>query len=288
MIVVLGSVLFDGIAFGGLLFVVSLGMAITMGLMNFVNLAHGAFAMFGGYACFVLASQAGWPFLATLPVVFVGTALVGALLERLLYRHLYQADHLDQVLFTVGLTFVAIACATFIFGSSQKSIPLPEWLQGNLEVAGMQLGRYRVFVLGFVVALTVLLLALMKGTRFGAQVRASVDNATAARGVGIHVDRVFSVTFALGSGIAGLGGALGTEMLALEPNYALKYLVYFLIVSTIGGAGSVVGALVVALVLGVADVLGSYFVPQVGAFVIYTVMIVLLVVFPAGLFGRRA
>ncbi|EHP38441.1 inner-membrane translocator [Cupriavidus basilensis OR16] len=282
------GVLFDGLAYGCLLFLISVGLSVTMGLMNFVNLAHGAFAMFGGYVAVVLMTRAGVPFLATLPLAFVGAAAVGWVLERTLYRRLYRASHLDQVLFSIGLTFMAIAGATYVFGPGQQPVALPAFLLGQVRVAGLDLGAYRLFLIGVVVVITAALGWLVARTRFGAQVRAAVDNQQAARGLGINVERVFSLTFALGSGLAGLGGGLGIDVLGLDPSFPLKYMVYFLLVVAVGGAGTIRGPLVAALLLGVADVAGKYYVPAVGAFVIYALMVLLLVLFPAGLYGRRA
>jgi branched-chain amino acid transport system permease protein len=281
------GVLFDGLAYGSLLFLVSLGLSVTMGLMNFVNLAHGAFAMAGGFVCVVAMTRYGIPFLAALPLAFVATAAAGALLERLLYRRLYRASHLDQVLFSIGLTFMAVAAATWLFGPSQQPVRMPQFLRGQVHFAGVDFGIYRLFLIAVVAALTAALGFLVARTRFGAQVRASVDDAVAARGLGIDVDRVFSVAFALGSGLAGLGGALGIEVLGLDASFPLKYLVYFLLVVVVGGAGTIKGPLAAALLLGVLDVAGKYYVPQAGAFVIYAAMVILLIAFPAGLFGRR-
>jgi len=282
------GVLFDGIAYGSLLFLVSLGLSVTLGLMNFVNLAHGAFAMAGGFVAVLAMTRLGVPFLATLPLAFVAMAIAGAILERTLYRRLYGASALDQVLFSIGLTFMSIAGATYFFGSSQQPVRLPGFLRGQVNVAGVDLGIYRIFLVASVAVLTLALVLLVSRTRFGARVRASVDNAQAARGMGIDVDRVFSVTFALGSGLAGLGGALGIDVLGLDASFPLKYMVYFLLVVVVGGAGTIAGPLAAALVLGVLDVAGKYYVPQAGAFVIYAAMVVLLIVFPRGIFGRRA
>jgi len=284
----LAGVLFDGIAYGSLLFVISIGLSVTMGLMNFVNLAHGAFAMFGGYATVVLMTRAGVPFLATLPVAFVVAAAIGIVLERTLYQRLYRATHLDQVMFSIGLVFMAVAATTFAFGPSQQPVRLPDFLRGQVQVAGIGLGAYRLFLIAVVVAITVLLHLLMTRTRFGAQVRASVDNAVASAGLGINVNRVFGVTFALGSGLAGLGGALGIDVLGLDPTFPFKYMVYFLLVVAVGGAGTIKGGLVAAMILGISDVAGKYYVPQVGSFIIYFLMVVLMIAFPAGLYGRRA
>src|SRR5438105_4967877 len=281
------GVLFDGIWYGSLSFLVSLGLSVTMGLMTFVNLAHGAFAMAGGFVCVVAMTRFGVPFLASLPLAFVITAAIGAVLERVLYRKLYAASHLDQVLFSIGLTFMSIAAATYFFGSSQQPMRLPEFLRGQLHFAGADFGIYRLFLVAAVAALSAILGVVVSRTRFGAQVRASVDDAQAARGLGIDVNRVFSISFALGSGLAGLGGALGIEVLGLDSGFPLKFMVYFLLVVVVGGAGTLVGPLIAALVLGVLDVAGKYYVPQLGAFVIYVAMIVLLISFPAGVRGRR-
>lgn len=279
------GVLFDGLAYGSLLFVIGNGLSVTMGLMRFVNLAHGAFAMMGGYLCVVLMRQ-GVPFLAALPLVFLAVALVGAVAERLLYRRLYQAPHLDQVLFSIGLTFVAVAAATWAFGPAQQPVTLPPFLLGQVHLLGVDFGRYRLFLVALVVVITVDLEFLVEHTRFGARVRASVDNRAAASGLGIDVGRVFTLTFALGTGLAGLGGALGIDVLGLDPTFALKYLVYFLLVVAVGGAGSMKGTAVAALLLGVFDVAGKYYLPELGAFVIYGLMVVLLALYPRGLYGR--
>jgi branched-chain amino acid transport system permease protein len=282
------GVLFDGLAYGSLLFVISIGLSVTMGLMNFVNLAHGAFAMLGGYAAVIAMTRLGVPFLASLPVAFVVSAVAGVILERLLYRRLYRATHLDQVLFSIGLIFMAIAGATWLFGSQQQPVQLPDFLRGQVHFLGLDFGAYRLFLIVLVVAITLALTWLIERTRFGAEVRASVDNQHAAAGLGINVERVFSLTFALGSGLAGLGGGLGIDVLGLDPTFPLKYMVYFLLVVAVGGAGTIKGPLFAALILGVFDVAGKYYVPQLGSFVIYVVMVAMLLMFPRGLVGRRA
>ena len=284
----LAGVLFDGIAYGSLLFLIGIGLGVTLGLMNFINLAHGAFAMLGGYVCAVTMARLGVPFLATLPLAFLVAALAGWVLERTLYRRLYCASPLDQVLFSIGLVLVSMAAATYFFGSSQQPVNLPGYLRGQVRVLGMDLGVYRLFLVALVVVLASILTYLLERTRFGARVRASVDNAVAAAGLGIPVNRVFAITFALGSGLAGLGGALGIDVLGLDPSFPLKYMVYFLLVVAVGGAGTIKGSIVAALILGIFDVAGKYYVPEAGAFIIYALMVVLLVLFPRGLYGRRA
>ena len=281
------GVLFDGIAFGAVLFLISVGLSITMGLMNFVNLAHGAFAMLGGYVCVELMNRMGVPFLATLPIAFIAAAVAGFVLERTLYQRLYRANALDQVLFSIGLVFMVIAAATFVWGPTQQPVFLPDFLKGQVSVFGIGLGVYRLFLIGVVVLVTIALGLIIEQTRFGAMIRASVDNQQASAGMGINVNRVFSLTFALGSGMAGLGGGLGIDVLGLDPTFPLKYMVYFLIVVAVGGAGTIKGPLLAAILLGIFDVAGKYYVPQVGAFVIYGMMVVLLLLFPSGLISRR-
>jgi branched-chain amino acid transport system permease protein len=282
------GVLFDGIAYGSLLFLISVGLSVTMGMMNFINLAHGAFAMLGGYVSVTVLARLGVPFLASLPLAFLASAAAGLVLERLLYRRLYRASHLDQVLFSIGLTFMSVAGATWLFGPSQQPVTLPDWLRGQVPLFGLEVGAYRLFLIGVVVLVTLALGLLIERTRFGAQIRASVDNQTASAGLGINVGLVFSLTFALGSGLAGLGGGLGIDVLGLDPTFPIKYMVYFLLVVAVGGAGTIKGPLLAALLLGVFDVAGKYYVPQVGAFVIYGLMVVLLILFPAGLIRRKA
>lgn len=283
------TVLFDGVASGVLLFLISVGLSVTLGLMNFVNLAHGAFAMLGGYVCVVLLDRFGVPFLAALPIGALVCALVGVVLERTLYRRLYGASHLDQVLFSIGLVFVSMSTAHYFFGAQQQPLHLPEMLSGQFHVpGGVDVGVYRLFLIVIGLLLAAALQWMIAGTRFGAKLRASVDNPRAARGMGIDADRVFVLTFALGSALAGLGGALGVNMLGLDPGFALKYIVYFLIVVAVGGSGNIKGSLIASLILGICDVAGKYYIPQVGAFVIYAVMVVVLIVRPQGLFGRTA
>lgn len=282
------TVLFDGIAAGMLLFLISVGLSVTLGLMNFINLAHGAFAMLGGYVCVVLLSRFGVPFLAALPLVVLASAGVGVLLERVLYRRLYGASHLDQVLFSIGLVFVSISGANYLFGAQQQPLQLPPILSGQVHLPGLDMGVYRLFLIVIGLVLAVGLQWLVSGTRFGARLRAAVDNPRTARGLGIDVDRVFVLTFALGSALAGLGGALGIEMLGLDPEFPVRYIIYFLIVVAVGGSGNIRGSLYASLILGILDVAGKYYVPQIGPFVIYAVMVVTLIFRPHGLFGRGA
>ena len=281
------GVLFDGIAYGMLLFLLSVGLSVTLGLMNFVNLAHCAFAMIGGYVTVFLMKSAGWPFFATLPLAFLIAAAVSVVFERTLYRRLYRATDLDQVLLTIGIAFVSVAAAAWFFGTTQQPIQMPDYMRGSFNFLGLNIAVYRLFLVAVGIAVTIALVGGLEFTRFGAQVRAAVDNQRMASGLGINVERTFAVTFAVGSGLAGLGGALAIEIVGLDPNFSFTYLIYVLIVVSVGGLGSIMGSLVAAILIGISDIAGKYYVPQLGAFLIYLVMLGILMWRPAGLFGRR-
>ncbi|MFY7905152.1 MAG: branched-chain amino acid ABC transporter permease [Burkholderiaceae bacterium] len=286
------TLLFDGVAYGMLLFILAVGLCVTMGLMNFINLAHGAFAMLGGYLTVVLMQRHGLPFLWCLPVAFLASAMVGVVLERALYRPMYKKPHLDQVLFSIGLAFMAVASADYLMGSQQQIMQLPDWLRGRTELFAdtpfvLGMGHYRLFIIAVCAALTVGLQYVLSATRFGSRLRASVDDARVASGLGINVNVVFAATFAVGSGLAGLGGALGAEVLGLDPTFPLKFMVYFLIVVAVGGTTSITGPLLAALLLGIADVAGKYYIPKLGAFIVYALMIAILIWRPQGLFIRQ-
>ena len=284
----LAGVLFDGFAYGMLLFLLSVGLSVTLGMMNFVNLAHCSFAMVGGYVTVSLMNAFGWPFFATLPMAFLAAALVSVVLERSLYRRLYRASDLDQCLFTIGIVFISVAVYAWFYGTVQQSVDnFPSYLRGSVQWMGMSFAAYRLFLIGMGLALTALLVFSLEYTRFGAQVRAAVDNQRMARGLGIDVDRAFMITFALGGGLAGLGGALAIEIVGLDPAFAFSYLVYVLIVVAVGGLGSIGGSFAAALVLGISDMAGKYYFPWLGAFLIYLVMVGLLIWRPVGLFGKR-
>jgi branched-chain amino acid transport system permease protein len=271
-----------------LLFILSIGLAVTLGLMNFINLAHGAFAMAGGYTTVLLMQHAGLPFLLCVPLAFVVTALLGALMEVTLYRRMYNKPHLDQVLFSIGLTFMAVAGVDYFVGSTQQLVQLPEFLKGRTELwdGALGMGHYRLAIIAVCAVLALVLQLLLVRTRFGAQLRAAVDNQRVAAGLGIDVNMVFLLTFAMGSGLAGLGGALGAEVLGLDPIFPLKFMIYFLIVVAVGGTSGLTGPLLAALLLGIADVAGKYYIPKLGAFIVYSLMILILLWRPQGLFSR--
>ncbi|MGH8669405.1 MAG: branched-chain amino acid ABC transporter permease [Burkholderiales bacterium] len=283
----LAAVLFDGFAYGMLLFLLSVGLSVTLGMMNFVNLAHCSFAMVGGYATVTLVNDFGWPFLATLPMAFLAGGVISVALERTLYRRLYRASDLDQCLFTIGVVFISVAAFAWFYTTEQQSARVPDYLKGSIQFMGVNFAVYRLFLIVFGLAITALLILLLEKTRFGAQVRAAVDNQRMARGLGIDVDRAFMFTFALGGGLAGLGGALAIEVVGLDPSFALAFLVYVLIVVAVGGLGSIGGSFAAAAVLGISDMAGKYYFPWLGAFLIYLVMVALLMWRPAGLFGKR-
>src|ERR1700760_4873441 len=200
------GVLFDGFAYGMLLFLLSVGLSVTLGMMNFVNLAHCTFGMIGGYVTVTLVNSMGWPFLATLPVAFIVAAAISVVFERTMFHRLYRASDLDQCLLTIGLVFVSVAVAAYVYGTIQQPVNLPNYLRGSVSMWGQSLGVYRLFLIAVSIAITAVLVAALEYTRFGAKVRAAVDNRRMARALGIDVDRVFAITFALGSGLAGLGG----------------------------------------------------------------------------------
>jgi branched-chain amino acid transport system permease protein len=282
------TILFDGVAYGMLLFVLAVGLCITLGLMNFINLAHGAFAMAGGYLTVVMMNRMGISFYWCLPAAFLFSAVLGVVLERVLYRRLYDKTHLDQVLFSIGLIFMAMAAVDYAMGASPQIVKLPPSLSGRVEILGAQVGIYRLFVIVICGLLTIGLQFVIAKTRFGSRLRASVDDGRVARGLGVNVTGIFALTFAVGSGLAGLGGALGAPILSMDPSFPLKYMIFFLIVISIGGTTTITGPFFASILLGVADVGGKYFVPEIGGFIIYTIMVAVLIFRPQGLFTRSA
>jgi branched-chain amino acid transport system permease protein len=281
------GILLGGLSAGTVLFIVSVGLSVTMGLMGFVNLAHGAFAMFGGYVIVLSMNRAHFGFAAALALGFVATAAISVVLERTLYRRLYRASELDQVLFTIGLIFIFIAGAIIVVGPESQTLQLPAALRGQINLGFLQYRTYSIFliVVGFLIGLGISL--AFERTRIGAQIRATVDNRRMAESLGINIDRLFTITFAFGSGMAGIGGGLGAEFLGLDPQYALKYLVYFLIAVSVGGLGSVMGVYYASLILGVLDFVLKLYLPKGGTIFIYALTILLLLWRPQGLFGRK-
>jgi branched-chain amino acid transport system permease protein len=282
----IASMVLGGVAAGMVLFIVSVGLSVTMGLMGFVNLAHGAFAMLGGYIIVLSMRNFGIGFVPALVVGFVLTAAISMVFERLLYSRLYKAGELDQVLFTIGLVFIFIASLTLLVGPENQPLTLPSALQGQLNLGFIHYRTYSIFLIVIGIVIVVSLWLGFERTRFGAQIRAAVDNRRMAESLGINIDRLFAITFGFGSGMAALGGGLGAEFLGLDPQYALKYLVYFLIVVAVGGAGRVTGVFYASLIIGVLDFVLKKYLPQGGTLFIYVLTILLLLWRPQGLFGK--
>jgi branched-chain amino acid transport system permease protein len=280
------SIGFHGLAFAMVLYLISVGLSVTMGLMGFVNLAHGVFAMIGGYVLTSLMSRFGVAFLPALLGAAAATALASVPIERVLYRRFYGGEELDQVLLTMGLVFMSVAGATYVWGPLQQPLQPPAWLSGEIDLGFRSFPAYRSFLILCGAALVTVLWLAIERTRFGARVRAAVDNLRMAQSVGIDTSRLFMTTFALGSGLAGLGGGLGADLLAINPSYALQNLAYFLIVVAVGGLGSIRGPFVAALLLGIADSGFKYLLPEFGAFFIYALTMAVLLWRPRGLFGR--
>jgi len=281
------SILFDGLAYAMFLFIVSVGLSVTMGLMGFVNLAHGAFAMAGGYIVLSATRSWGVPFFVSLGIAFVVIGAVSIVFERILYSRLYKATELDQVLLTIGLAFMAIATFTYIYGPTPQSIHLPDYLSGQIDVGFRTFPVYRALLIAIGAVLIALLWYGFERTNLGAKIRAAVDNRRMAQSIGINVDRLFTLTFAVGSGLAAIGGGLSIPLLGLTPSFAVIYLVFFLLVVAVGGLGSFKGTLVAAIVLGIFDTGGKYLYADAGGFFIYAVAVLILLVKPAGLYGRE-
>jgi branched-chain amino acid transport system permease protein len=280
------SIVFDGLAYGMLLFIIAVGLSITMGLMGFINLAHGAFAMAGGYATVSLTQAFGVPFLLALVLAFLLVGGASMVFERVLYARLYRASELDQVLLSIGLVFMATAAFTFFYGPSPQRVAVPDYLRGQIDLGVRAFPTYRVFLIAIGLGLMAALWLLFERTLIGARIRAAVDNRRMAQSVGIDVEALFTCTFGFGSGLAAVGGGLAVEVIGLSPTFAIQYLVFFLIVVTVGGAGSLWGAFVAALLLGFLDNAGKYLWPEGGAFFIYIGTVALLLRKPDGLFGR--
>ena len=279
------SIGFFGLAFAMVLYLISVGLSVTMGLMGFVNLAHGVFAMFGGYAVTTLMNDYGMPFWASLICAVLIVAALSVVFERVLYRRLYGGDELDQVLLTIGLVFMSVAVAKYFWGPLAQLFQPPSELRGQVDLGFREFPAYRSFLIVCGAILVTGLWLALDRTRFGAKIRAAVDNLRMAQAVGINTSGLFTVTFALGSGLAALGGGLGAELLPIYPGYATDYLVYFLIVVSVGGLGSIRGPFLAALLLGIADTAFKYLLPEIGSFFIYALTLVLLMWRPRGLIG---
>jgi branched-chain amino acid transport system permease protein len=277
------SLAFYGTAYGTILYFLAIGLSVTLGLMRFVNLAHGVFAMAGGYLTVTAMARLGLPFLPSVLVGCIVVALAGMLLERILFRRFYSAPMLDHVLLSIALIFMSVAIARFIYGPLAQPIELPPWLSGRIGIGIGVFPAYRVFLVVVGLVLAAAIWFGIERSRFGASVRAAVDNRRMAESVGIDVNRVFLICFALGTGLAALGGSLGADLLPIYPAYPNEYLVYFLIVVAIAGMGNIGGAYAVALGFGIIDTVVRYFLPELGRIPIFLLVMVVLFVRPHGL-----
>ena len=275
-----------GVSYGFVLFTIAIGLVVTMGLMRVINLAHGAFAAIGGYLTIALM-HSGLSYLLALACAVALVAALGAALERTIFVHLYGAPDLDQVLMTLGVNFVVIAALTLIFGPNLFPMTQPHFLRGDIDLGFRTFEVYRVFIVVVGGLIAAFIYFGFERTNFGARLRAAVDNRSMAEAIGIDVRKLFSLSFAIGGGLAAIGGAIGAGMLPLEPFYPLKYLVLVLIIVALSGAGNVRGALAAAILVGVVDTAGRYLLPELGGFLIYLLLIVLVVWRGDGIFSGR-
>ena len=280
-------VLLYGTSYGLVLCLISLGLVITMGLMRVVNLAHGAFAVIGGYVAMALVTRAGVPFPLAVGLAVLAVAAFGLALERTLFRRLYGRSELDQVLVTIGVNFVVIAGLTLAFGPNLQDLPLPDYLKGNVDLGFREFERYRLVTMIVCTVVIGILWWTFERTRIGAVLRAAVDNGTMTQAIGINVPRLFAGTFALGCGLGALGGALGAYTLPLEPTWPFKYLVMVLVVVALAGQGQIRAALLVSLIVGIVDAGGRYAFPQFGGFFVYLLLVVLMIWRRDGLLAAR-
>jgi branched-chain amino acid transport system permease protein len=287
MLSFVATVLLDGISYGMILFLISVGLTVTMGLMRIVNLAHGAFAMIGGYVAGYLTQNGGNFYLALLAAAVVA-AMLGAIAELTIYRPLYRKGELAQVLLTIGIVFVATGAITEIFGAFPYPVVLPDYLTRPVDIGFRGYPAYRLFLIAVGAVIAAVLWLVMDGSIYGARLRAAVDNSRMARAVGIDVNLLFTGTFIVGCALAGLGGAIGAGILSLEPAYALKYIVLFLVVVIVGGEGSFGGSFVAAIALGIIDTLGKYFVAEAAPYLLYVAVFALLLWRPKGLLSAKS
>lgn len=282
----LTNILIDGLAYGMVLFVIAVGLSITLGLMRFVNLSHGAFAMLGGYVAALLTREAQWSFWLALPAAVLATALFGAVLEMLVLRHLYHRKELDQVLFTIGLAFVMIAGTNALAGPQVQLITLPPVLAGSVDLGFRTLPAQRLLVIAAGLLVAVGAIWTVARTRFGIWLRAAVDHSGTASTLGIPIRLVQCASFAAGAALAGLGGILGAELMPLEPYYALKYLLLVLVVVAVGGMGRIGGSLAAAVLLGLIETASKYLASEWGSLFFFIAMAGLLAWRPRGLLAR--
>ncbi|WP_163268517.1 branched-chain amino acid ABC transporter permease [Chelativorans alearense] len=277
------SILVDGVAYGMILFMISVGLSVTMGLMRIVNLAHGGFALLGGAFAHVLTVWYSVPFIAALAISVTAVTFLAIPLERLVYRRIYRFGELEQVLATIGIVFVVIAGVNLFLGSTLLPIRMPPEVSSPVDIGFKVLPLHRIIVILAGLAVVAALYLLVEQTRFGIYLRAAVDNQDTAASLGINTSKVYLAAFALGAALAAIGGILGAELLPIEAYYPLRYMVLFLIVVAVGGLGSIVGSFLAALSLGILDTAGRYLLPDMGTIFFFLAITALLAVRPNGL-----
>ena len=276
---------FNGISYGALLFLVGSGLSLIFGVMRIVNLSHGSYFMLGGYiALSVIGTTGSWAL--SLPVAALAVAAIGMAMERVFLRPL-GFDPLRQVLLTVGFAFLFQQAALDIWGGNNMDINPPAAMTQSIVVGGVYLPLYRVFMIGMALVIGLSLWLVMEKTRMGAAVRATVDDAQMARGVGIDTNRISMFIFALGAFLAALGGVIGGAFLGIFPGLDFEMLPLAFAVVIIGGMGSLGGAAIGALIVGLADNFGKALFPEVSYFTLYAPMVLILAIKPTGLFGRE-
>ena len=281
------TVLLDGISYGMILFLISVGLTVTMGLMRVVNLAHGSFAMIGGYVAGYITQNGGNFYVSVLAAALVA-AVLGALAEVTIYRPLYRKGELSQVLLTIGIVFVMTGTITQIFGAFPYPVVFPDYLTKPINIGFREYPAYRLFLIAVGAVVAAVLWFLVENSIYGARLRAAVDNARMARAVGMDVSVLFMGTFVVGSALTGFSGAIGAGILSLEPSYALKYIVLFLVVVAVGGEGSFQGSFVAAMALGIIDTVGKYFAPLAAPYLLYAAVFLLLLWRPKGLLPPKS
>lgn len=280
------NIAIDGIAYGMILFMISVGLSVTMGLMRVINLAHGAFALIGGALAHFLILKIGLGYLVAVPIAIAGVIILAFIGERLLFRRIYGLGELQQVLATIGITFMVIAIVNKLLGSSLLAIPLPDFLQQSVNLGFRVLPAHRLVVIMVGLAVIVGLYLMLERSRFGTRLRAAVDNRNIASALGINTDTIYAATFCLGAALAALGGILGSELLPVDAYYPLRYMVLFLIVVAVGGLGSISGSFASAIALGILETASRYLVPDFGTIIFFAAVMALLAVRPAGLLGK--
>lgn len=277
------NVLIDGVSYGILIFLISIGLSITLGLMKFINLAHGGFAMIGGYSMVSLTTSLGIGYIPSLLLSVVVSGGIGAILEKILIRRVYKKTELQHVLFSIGLAFFLSAIFNIFYGPQQQIIDIPTLINSNLKFFSINILSYRLYIVAIGLISLGLILYLFNGTIFGAKVRASVDSRPTAESIGINVSKIFAITFSLGAAFAGLAGAIAIPALGLDPSFPFKYLVIMLMVVAIGGAGSIIGSFFASVFLGVIDALFKYLSPEIGSYIIYLILVLTMIFFPNGI-----